>query len=203
MAAPKNKYLSRIEGLLVTIGSLDGKLRELAKRRQNKKEEMRGITEGGASIASPDADTDKDLNAQIAAISEQRSAIEAQKYLNQIFEEASKNKILEDGQDDQKGGGSFKCNSLEEASAMAHEIASTYEKLGFKCNISRDGNVFKVNVEVPKELVGKDPLAMSADELLKARELKDKKLETPNASPKPFGKAEKPFNEIGAGVLQF
>lgn len=190
---PKNKYEAQAKGLEITIASLKAKMAELEKNRKNDKEDVRGFSDGGSSIKSEDRSDEKYITSEIATTEERLLILGAQKDLNEIFEKAAKERILENDEDDGKGGGSFKYQSREQAARRAQEIIEKYKTLGFSCEVSESKNGdIEIKVQLPKELEGKkNPLEMSETELQEAKDLTEQEKET-NQSDKKFSISEKP-----------
>lgn len=208
---PKNKYRRTAEGIDFTLRNLGTKLAELLKKRsdrQDEKDRIKGFTAGGASADVPDSEDDKELAAEIAMLQAQEESLKTQQELNEIFDDAVEKGQLQGSDDDGKGGGTFKCDSKDEAMALARSIAVRYEALGFKCDItsSKDGKNITVEIQMPKEFEGKNPLTMSADELQQAKEGVGQEAKSgaavggkPGASPKPTAASAVTPPDLGRG----
>jgi hypothetical protein len=138
----------RTKGFKITISSLDSKLEELKKNLQNEKENLRGFSQGGSSIASDDQ---KDLAAQIAMIKELESVAKAKENFNQL-EDQNKKEQLEQEKKQQKNQEIFEIISEEEANKKAKIIVEFCRENGLECSISqtKSGDLeVKINQKSP------------------------------------------------------
>ncbi len=151
-SAPKNKYQARAEGILVTLGSIDGKLKELE----------RLASKGLLPLA--------EIEKQKKFLSAEKKIWEAQKTLNQTVGDALAKGNLREG-DEIKGGGIFHFSLAQETQNTAIVIAQTYRALGFECDIvsSKDGKSLKVEIHMPEKFKDRNPLEMSSAEILEAQ----------------------------------
>jgi len=148
----------KISGIRVTFGSLNEKMAELKKNRQNKKEEVKGFSEGGVSTEV--SEEEKDLAAQIAEIEKLQEEWKEQLVGALSAQEETK----ENQQETQKENDDIaEFLSVEDKKKQAQSFAKQLEKIGFQCNISQIGDEFNIEIEKPRE----------------------KESETPGTSPKP------------------
>jgi hypothetical protein len=186
---PASKYSGQIQGVKGIIGSLEAKMAELrAKQKagsrnpQNENEEIRGFDSGGSSV---EIDLEaQDIEAQIAMIeaeigSQQKKLFNLQEleniekerqFLRDFFAQAKENGILQEHENDGKGGYRFSCASEAEAEVVASQLAGKYKQLGFDCDISKSKGNFTVVVKMPESFKDRDPLNMSPEEIIQARE---------------------------------
>jgi hypothetical protein len=185
----RDQEIARRNGVRVTLKSLDAKLNAL--NRQNEKEEVRGFTDGGVAIDDEEA---KDLAAQVAMIEQQKKEIR-ERELKKFVEEGGKEGVVSRGGESSKKGAGDEifqsCSSFAETESLAAAVEKKFRALGLKCDISKSkGGVITVTVDMPDRFKGQDPLKMSEDMLIKAKEELDSAKDQPSSSPKPSSWAE-------------
>ncbi len=126
---PTNNDTQPENGFTVTLESLAKKLAELALRK------------GGMGA---EGDTDADLKAQVAAIESLQDAVKSR-----MAEQLEK----EQGKVGRKTEDSAQIEMMQESEVNAMEFARELKKEGISCSVVADGDVFKVKIDVPNEMV--------------------------------------------------
>lgn len=178
VAAEKSKYGKRLDAIGIQMSAISEKLEKLLAlkiKRTKQNDKTRGFSDVGTQEESVDnseeKEADQGIEAEVAQLTEILNLLKAQKELNGIFEASKEDGSLKDGKEDEKGGGTFTCDSEEEAQAKIKSIVDAYKKLGFECEVSssKDGNTTTISVRMPEQFKGKNPLNMSTEELQSAR----------------------------------
>jgi hypothetical protein len=161
----RNLYQGRVDGIKLTLGSLNAKLAEI--------------------------DTNTDLSPQErdkakADISSLITNCKAQQELNQILasakvvEEAAAKRqegVIEQGDDvqnERKKGWKLQFSSPQEAQDAADKIAGIYRSLGLKCEVSKTKGGIEISVHLPENFKGEDPLTMAPKRLQEMKEAAQK-----------------------------
>lgn len=122
----------RKQGFKITIKNLDSKLEELRERLQNEKENVRGFSDGGASISDDDK---KDLAAQIAGLEELKSMANEKQNLAELEDQNKKDQLQQ--QKNREKDQEIEISFTQENEKKFKEIVDFCEKNGVDYSVTK------------------------------------------------------------------
>ncbi len=181
--------ISAIGTLRDDLAQLKTRLREFIRSQEdekndhaNEEERVKGFDKNSALSLDEKEEENEDLKNLEYRISlmeegllkrekEIENVTKTKEEIDEILKGSSEIKSQEISQDGKNKGTIFVCESNDEARQLATKLKGKFESLGLKCDMSESKNLITITVGMPKEFIGRNPLEMSADDLIVAKNL--------------------------------